>query len=415
MSGFLDLLKKFSPLDDEQEQAPAASRAPAITEATAPQAAAIQAPITEAPVAELTPQSELGTYNTPAQHYAAPQIDIEKINELVKQDNTAASQLDTKLDDLRNEYQTAKEEAARRQMYAEMIAGLGNNIGTIVAGATAMNTKANVQPVKVADIKVRDQVGDVDTRYFKDKQALLDKFKALRDTSLGAKNYADLLKTNAYLQQGYDKLNNYNDNRTKDRGITVGKEALKHQENNEVSDKQLESITGFQKTNALLNALSEKAASGKFDKYLGPYASKAENLKELNPLGDGMNTDFAQFQADVTDTLSQYIKSLSGLTVSDKERQTLLTSAPKVGDKPQTFMAKLQATQKRLAEYERLEKEAMKKHQGKNVTGYAQPQKESAPQASGTVKIMGPSGQVATVKADVAEKYLSKPGYKKVD
>ena len=99
-----------------------------------------------------------------------------------------------------------------------------------------------------------------------------------------------------------------------------------------------------------------------------------------------MDKDFAKFQSDTTDTLSQYIKGLSGLTVSDRERESLLKSVPNVTDKPQTFRAKLEATRKRLKEYEDKEKEYISRYQGKNVEGYSVPTQQSQPQQKTVVK-----------------------------
>jgi hypothetical protein len=92
--------------------------------------------------------------------------------------------------------------------------------------------------------------------------------------------------------------------------------------------------------------------------------------------------DFAAFRASTTDTLSQYIKSLSGLTVSDKERESLLQSVPTVNDKYNVYMSKMNELQKRLNRYKNAELEAVKKYQGKKI-----PETEQQAQQTGNVII----------------------------
>jgi hypothetical protein len=412
MSGFLDLLKKFSPLDDEQEAAP--SRSPGVTSAQAQAApsSSLQAPAqtVDAPIIEKTPEALLTPYVAPADAYVAPQIDIDKVNELVKKDNDGAKQLDTKLSDLKKEYDQSREDAARRQMYAEMTASLGNNIGTIVSGAQAMNTKANVQPVKTHEINVGDLVGNVDSHYFKNKEALLNQFKSLRDSSLGAKSYADLLKANAFLKQGEARINSNNENQGKQRGMQLGKEVMKDQEKNELSDKQAEAISGYDET---LNAFGRIK-----DAKTGISTGKIADLRNMAAAKLGIDDPkVTALRTEILDTLATKIKALSGTAANESEVKRLQVTLPELGDSHAVFDQKLRDAERRVQEAKQIRLDHLKKYQGKNIAGYAQPKTEAAPQVStdGTVKIMGPSGQVATLKAEAAEKYLQKPGYKRVD
>lgn len=406
MKYLTDLLSKFSPLNEEQpEEAPIAPPAP-----QQPQAA--PAPIPQQGGVEevdlpgmLAPLMQQRPADRPS-----PQI---KMDDLMPSGEAQALQQDAlakKLDQLKADYETAQEDARSRQMKAEMIAALGNNINQIVAGANSATSGIGITPAQGNKIAVPDLVGRADSRFNKDYDNLLKQYKGLKDGQLTSKDIIQARTAQAYIDSATRRANDNVANTDRNAGMRGTSIIANHQKGNELSDKQVESIVGFNKTNNLLNDIEQKIADGKLDKYLGPYASKAQNAKEYIPGSDGMDPEFAKFQSDITDSLSQYIKNLSGLTVSDKERETLLTSVPKVGDKPQTFRAKLEATRKRLAEYERIEKEALKKYQGKNAQGYKQP-----PTSSATVRIQGPSGQVATVPASSAEKYLSRPGYKKLD
>jgi hypothetical protein len=326
---------------------------------------------------ELTAPELLEPYLQPRPtDFVAPKIQIPQAN---NQDQAASElALEKKLTDLKSQYEAAQEDARSRQMKAEMVAALGNNINQMVAGAQAMNTKASVTPAQSHKINVGDAVAKVDARFNKDYDNLLQQYKTLKGEKLSPKDilYANIAQ--AQLDMGAKRANDNIANTDRNAGMRAANAMLADQKNNELSDKQTESIVGFDKTHGLLSEIESKVTSGKFDKYLGPFASKAEGMKEFNPLGEGMDPEFAKFQSDVTDSLSQYIKSLSGLTVSDKERIALETSMPKVGDKPRTFLAKLQATKNRLEEYEAAEKAALSKYQGKNVGGYSNPKDQQA-------------------------------------
>jgi hypothetical protein len=308
----------------------------------------------------------------------------------------------TKLERLLEERKKAYEDAQNRQWKADLIAGLAPHLSQMYAGATAMNTKASVQAPKMDPIKVGDFTKQVDGKYKPELDALMKEYEALKDAnkpmSEKDKIWADIMYKQLALghqraDQGMYKFEE-GQNRLWDKQL--GDRAQK----DEYSDKQTESLMGFDKTNTLLSDIEKKLDSGKYDKYLGPYASKWEKSKELNPLSSGMDADFAKFQSDTTDALSQYIKGLSGLTVSDKEREALLQSAPQVGDKPQTFRAKLQATRARLATYRKAEQAALAKYQGK-TGNTVQPGKQPA---RGEVSLgqteVAPAGTVERKTAD---------------
>lgn len=92
------------------------------------------------------------------------------------------SQLE-RLERLAQEMQASRnkelEDANRRQMYQDMLAGVNSNLGLIVGGAQAMNTKAAVQAPKAGEIKQRDLAKEVSERYKGDQEALMEKYKSL--------------------------------------------------------------------------------------------------------------------------------------------------------------------------------------------------------------------------------------------
>lgn len=88
-----------------------------------------------------------------------------------------------RLERLSQELQTNRakelEDANRRQMYQDILSGVNSNLGLIVGGAQAMNTKAAVTPAKAGEIKQRDFSKEVSERYKVDQEAMMDKYKAL--------------------------------------------------------------------------------------------------------------------------------------------------------------------------------------------------------------------------------------------
>jgi hypothetical protein len=108
------------------------------------------------------------------------------------------SQLE-RLERLAQEMQTSRakelEDANRRQMYQDMLAGINSNLGLIVGGAQAMNTKAAVQAPKTGEIRQRDLAKEVSERYKGDQEALMEKYKALLKAQEEAKDRALKIQT----------------------------------------------------------------------------------------------------------------------------------------------------------------------------------------------------------------------------
>ena len=84
------------------------------------------------------------------------------------------------------------------------------------------------------------------------------------------------------------------------------------------------------------------------------------------------------FKADVGEQLAQYIKAISGATVSPTERASLLENVPSVYDNDETFEAKAKALRNRLQRNKDIELDYLQKS-GKNVSEYGSPkQKEQS-------------------------------------
>jgi hypothetical protein len=119
------------------------------------------------------------------------------------------SQLE-RLERLAQEMQASRnkelEDANRRQMYQDMLAGVNSNLGLIVGGAQAMNTKAAVQAPKAGEIKQRDLVKEVSDRYKGDQEAMMEKYKALLKAQEDATSNAITPYQKAMLELNKDRL-----------------------------------------------------------------------------------------------------------------------------------------------------------------------------------------------------------------
>jgi len=187
-------------------------------------------------------------------------------------------------------------------------------------------------------MKQRDFAKEVSDRYKVDQEAMLEKYKTLTKAQQDAAGITDYQKQRLELDR--DRLGLMRDIEQGRGNRFYDNLGFRKEEKNELSDKQVESMSSFGKVEGLLQDI--KGRTAKFKSKLGPYASKIEAGKSMVP-GLQEDPDFAAFRATVSDQLSQYIKSLSGLTVSDKERQALLTAVPTFEEKYDVFNSKLKA------------------------------------------------------------------------
>lgn len=93
-----------------------------------------------------------------------------------------------KIQDLEKNKQTELQTAKNADFKSEIFAAIGNYLPGVVAGATAMNTKASVQPAKMAEIKATDNAGNLEKRYKTDYENLLNQYKQFSKDGLSLKD-----------------------------------------------------------------------------------------------------------------------------------------------------------------------------------------------------------------------------------
>lgn len=259
------------------------------------------------------------------------------------------------------------EDANRRQMYQDMLSGLNSNLGLIVGGAQAMNTKAAVQAPKAGEIRQRDLAKDVTDRYKVDQEALMDKYKALLKAQEDAKDRA--LKAaqkddnDWYKQAMLEERKADRDLRQTmfDRG-----QDYREEKGNRLSDKQTGEIESLD--NALYMVDRIETEKPKFN--TGPIKSRVQGALATVGIED---PEFAAFKSRTIDTLSDYVKSKSGLQVTDAERKALEQVVPNAAMDDDTFNSTLKVFKERLADIRAKKTSAFNK-QGKDVTAFTQDQ-----------------------------------------
>lgn len=375
-----DLLTKFSPINEEQHT----------SQVTAPPIASVIKTPHQSPTPQVENQEgvealdphQIMNYVGEVNDFEIPQVKIPDFNddETNKQREVAFK---TDLEVLRERYAKAQVDASRKQMYAEMLAAVGNNIGNIVGGAQAMNTKASVSPTKTAPINVKDQVAAVDSRFNKDYDNLIKQYKELKDNGLTAKDklYADI--TNANLRMAGLRTKENMKNSVGNRGMRGVSTLLNQEKSNEMSDKQLGEQTDMENTLSEIRSITGQAEN--FKNKLGPNSAMYERAKEghLGAVVPGkIDKDYVNFRSNVKALKGQYQKIISGLTLSDQERRELASYIPNEDMPYETFVSSADAFEKRVQHLMSRKKAGMKKFQGKNVEGYKEPKKEEAPRSS---------------------------------
>lgn len=113
------------------------------------------------------------------------------------------------------------------------------------------------------------------------------------------------------------------------------------------------------------------------------------------------------FKSSVGEQLAQYIKSISGATVSPTERAALLENVPSVYDNDDTFEAKAQALKKRLGRNRQVELDTLEKG-GKNTSAF---KSEKQPMSS-KIKVSNGKETFEIDESDLAD--AEKDGYHRI-
>ncbi len=276
------------------------------------------------------------------------------------------SQLE-RLERLSQELQTNRskelEDANRRQMYQDILSGVNSNLGLIVGGAQAMNTKAAVTPAKAGEIKQRDFAKEVSDRYKGDQETMMEKYKALLKAQQDAAELAQKGKDGGsdwYKQAMIEERRA--DRQLREDMFKRGQD-YREEKGDRLSDKQTGEIESLD--NALYMVDRIETEKPKFN--TGPIKTRAQGALSIVGIED---PEFAAFKARTLDTLSDYVKSKSGLQVTDAERKALEQVVPNASMDDDTFMATLKVFKERLADI-RSRKVGIFQKQGKDSTPFA--------------------------------------------
>jgi hypothetical protein len=291
-----------------------------------------------------------------------------------------------KLNGLDTEYKKQMQDADDRKFNSSIFAAIGNYLPQAIAGATAMNTKAAVQAPNLPKITPTDDTGRVSSKYKTDYENLLNQYKAIKDGKLTAKDELNRLTTNAYLQAGADKQNSTNANAATNANLRGTGLGLKAEKDSELSDKQVESLAGYDDTLTSLNRIREQ----KKKVPTGPLQDRRNKIASHLGIDD---PEVTSLRSEVIDTLAAKIKALSGTAANESEVKRLQVTLPEIGDSDEVFERKLNDAEKRIKEARKIREDHYRSKQGKNVEGYNQPktneETKTLPDGSTYVKVPG--------------------------
>ena len=114
-----------------------------------------------------------------------------------------------------------------------------------------------------------------------------------------------------------------------------------------LSDKEVKDISELDDGSRILEEIDNLLENTEIEDYLGPYASKIQNMINYIPTAE-LDENFVKMQQLVGIQLADYIKSISGAQVSEQEAQRLFKNIPNVTDKPKAFKTKLDQFKKEL-------------------------------------------------------------------
>lgn len=87
------------------------------------------------------------------------------------------------LSDLKTNYNKDLQDAEDRKFKSQIFASLGNYLPGMIAGATAMNTKAAVKPAEMPKVEAADPTARVDSRFKTEYENLIDQYKTLKKSN----------------------------------------------------------------------------------------------------------------------------------------------------------------------------------------------------------------------------------------
>jgi hypothetical protein len=99
---------------------------------------------------------------------------------------------------------------------------------------------------------------------------------------------------------------------------------------------EVEGVVELKGARALIDRLGKMKTEGDID--TGPIANATDWIRSKIGVGDPKRVEF---KALIGTQIAEYIKSISGATVSEPERASLLENVPTAGDNDEAFMAKL--------------------------------------------------------------------------
>lgn len=327
------------------------------------------------------------------------------------------SRLERLMNELNTQRTAEREDAESRKFKADIVKAFTDNIGTYVGGMQAKNTKASVTPVQTRGYDVGDLVGQVDKRFAGDREALMDQYKNL----IASKNRAeDVGFKKRELDLREKEINKKSekaapDDFNKSQMGALGKSSAEYYTKDR--DQLISNKSKLDEGIRLLDdAIKSKSnLSGGISETIMPGSDLLRPI--INKEGEIVKNSI---DSAITETLRPTLGAQ--FTEQEGERIKALQYNPKLS--PTENARRARELQKFIDKKVQMS-DALYEHLGKggkvqdfNFKQYGMAPGSAEGQDSppkNTIRIQGPSGQVAEVSTEAAEKYLARPGYKRID
>jgi hypothetical protein len=274
--------------------------------------------------------------------------------------------------DLQKEYQENIKSARKEDSLMKAIELFGRGLGN-VSQSQAM-TSSGIPQKLVADSMLKgmgdtDYAKQVQEDYTVDKDVIAEKYKDLLDAAKKDTEKPKYFSTKSgvvavdpntsEVKEIYkDPLAKKAEERAGKREVRLGdKFEWQKEEKNELSDKQVEQIAGYDQ--AIQNL--EQALNIKLNEDIdtGPLTAMFQSMGELVGGGD---TNILKIKSYLGETLAQTVRNLSGTAASDREREFIAgITVPNISDNDEQFKVKLKTSLEKIKKARDLRLKAIKK------------------------------------------------------
>lgn len=314
-----------------------------------------------------------------------PNDRLSRYQKLLAEHNKTRENNNKRMEDIQNRIQTTSQQDLEESQRLRNIDNWSRVGGGLVDALTKFGNanaaqKAAIPGVQIEGSNTSKAIADMNlTKGQKEDskarmEALLSELKTVQDNARSTMDPFALEKlrlAEERLGLAMVKESNLGDRHKDKHGLQTDKFTHAKIQKDELSEKQIESLEGYDQTlNSLHRIYNTKM---KDDIKTGPLADLRNYAAKKIGIDD---PKVSALRAELVDVLAERIKTLSGLAVTDKEFERLQVTLPGLGDKPETFEKLYKDAVKRIEEAKMI-REAHIYAGGKDVGSYNQRMEEA--------------------------------------